>query len=99
MRERCGGFPGRAWYFWERCKDITLQGFYLKEQPRLGASSVFQSGLRLLDLDIENPADSPNTDGLDPESCKDVEITGLHFSLGDDCIAVKSRENLYGTPL
>ena len=36
------------------------------------------------------PKVSPNTDGLNPESCDDVEITGCLFSVGDDCIAVKA---------
>jgi polygalacturonase len=36
------------------------------------------------------PADSPNTDGLNPESCAGVTITGVHFTVGDDCIALKS---------
>ncbi|MEI3186707.1 MAG: glycosyl hydrolase family 28 protein [Lachnospiraceae bacterium] len=44
-----------------------------------------------------NPKDSPNTDGLDPESCKDVEIAGVYFSLGDDCIAVKSGKIYMGS--
>jgi polygalacturonase len=41
-------------------------------------------------LRIENPADSPNTDGFDPESCTDVQVRGLSISVGDDCIAVKA---------
>jgi polygalacturonase/rhamnogalacturonyl hydrolase YesR len=41
-------------------------------------------------LEITAPVDSPNTDGLDPESCEDVLIEGVRFSTGDDCIAIKA---------
>ena len=41
-------------------------------------------------LTIVNPFDSPNTDGIDPESCRNVRITGCHIDVGDDCIAVKA---------
>lgn len=50
----------------------------------------FCSDLGIYDVEIINPEDSPNTDGINPESCEDVEIAGCHFSLGDDCIAIKS---------
>jgi polygalacturonase len=46
--------------------------------------------LQVSALKIENPADSPNTDGLNPESCEDVDICGVAFSVGDDCIAIKA---------
>lgn len=90
-----GAFRPRM-VFLERCKNITLQGFRLKNSPTWVIHPYFSQGLRFLDLDIENPADSPNTDGLDPESCRDVEIAGLHFSLGDDCIAIKSGKIYMG---
>lgn len=32
----------------------------------------------------------PNSDGCDPESCKDVLIEDCLFDTGDDCIAIKS---------
>lgn len=82
--------------FLERCKNVTLQGFSLKDSPAWVLHPYFSQDLKFLNLDIHNPADSPNTDGLDPESCKDVEILGLHFSLGDDCIAIKSGKIYMG---
>ena len=33
---------------------------------------------------------SPNTDGIDPSSCKNVHISNCHISVGDDCIVIKS---------
>ncbi|MCO5601608.1 hypothetical protein L7F22_055731 [Adiantum nelumboides] len=45
---------------------------------------------------ILNPVDSPNTDGIDPDSCRDVLIENCYISVGDDCIAVKSGWDQYG---
>jgi polygalacturonase len=35
----------------------------------------------------------PNTDGLNPDSCKNVLIEGCNFITGDDCIAINSGMN------
>ena len=43
-----------------------------------------------------NPWDSPNTDGVDPESVNGLEIIGVRFSLGDDCVALKSGKIYMG---
>lgn len=38
----------------------------------------------------------PNSDGCDPESCKNVLIRDCFFNTGDDCIAIKSGRNADG---
>ena len=35
----------------------------------------------------------PNTDGVNPESCRHVLIEDCYFDNGDDCIAIKSGRN------
>lgn len=90
-----GAFRPRL-FFISHCREITLQGVKFCNSPSWALHPYFSNQLRFLDLTVENPADSPNTDGLDPESCKDVEILGVRFSLGDDCIAVKSGKIYMG---
>lgn len=90
-----GAFRPRL-FFISHCKNITLQGIKVCNSPSWTLHPYFSEHLGFYNLAIENPSDSPNTDGLDPESCKDVEIAGVRFSLGDDCIAVKSGKIYMG---
>lgn len=83
-------------FFISGCKNITLQGVTFRKSPSWTLHPYFSNDLRFVGLTVENPADSPNTDGLDPESCRNVEILGVRFSLGDDCIAVKSGKIYMG---
>jgi polygalacturonase len=45
---------------------------------------------------VVSPADSPNTDGINPDSCRHVRISNCHVSVGDDCIAIKSGTEAEG---
>lgn len=83
-------------FFINHCKNVILQGVTFCNSPSWTLHPYFSDDLRFLDLTVKNPSDSPNTDGLDPESCKNVEILGVRFSLGDDCIAVKSGKIYMG---
>jgi polygalacturonase len=78
------------------CDNITVHGIRLQNSPAWTIHPYFSSNLRFIDLEVRNPENSPNTDGMDPESCKNVEIIGIYFSLGDDCIAVKSGKIYMG---
>lgn len=82
--------------FFNGCRNVLVQGLTVRNSPSWTIHPLFSQGLRFHALTIENPKDSPNTDGLDPESCADVEIVGVHFSVGDDCIAIKSGKIFWG---
>lgn len=79
-----------------RCRDITVQGLRFCNSPAWNLHPFFSQNLAFLDLSVSAPADSPNTDGFDPESCTHVTVAGVHFSLGDDCIAIKSGKIYMG---
>lgn len=91
-----GAFRPRM-IFLNRCQNVTIQGIQLQNSPSWNIHPYFSDHLKFIDLKVLNPKDSPNTDGLDPESCRDVEIAGVYFSLGDDCIAIKSGKIYMGS--
>jgi len=82
--------------FLNRCKNVTLQGIEVKNSPSWNIHPYFSEDIRLLDLRIESPDNSPNTDGINPESTKRVEIAGVYISVGDDCVAIKSGKYALG---
>ncbi len=82
--------------FLNHCENVQVQGLFFHDSPSWTIHPYFSRDLVFADLRVENPQQSPNTDGLDPESCENVEIRGVHFSLGDDCIAVKSGKVYMG---
>ena len=86
-------------FFIKGCDHITLQGVTVTNSPSWTIHPYLSSNLNFVDLKVKNPSDSPNTDGLDPESCSDVNIIGVHFSVGDDCIAIKSGKLYMGKKL
>ena len=76
--------------FFNRCRDITVHGITAQNAASWQLHPYFSEKLDFLDLAVNAPKDSPNTDALDPEACDIVNIIGCRFSVGDDCIAIKS---------
>lgn len=91
---RRGGRPRTL--FLNHCDRIRVQGVTIRNSPSWTVHPYFSNDLHFLNLFIQNPADSPNTDGLNPESCRNVQIVGVHFSVGDDCVAIKSGKLFMG---
>ena len=89
-------------FFINHCENVVMQGITVQNSPCWTIHPYFSNHLKFIDVKIKAPADSHNTDGLDPESCEDVQVLGTMISVGDDCIAVKSGKiymaNRYRTP-
>jgi polygalacturonase len=84
-------------FFFNNSKNIIVQGVSVKNSPCWTIHPYFCSHLGFYDLKISNPKDAPNTDGMDPECCSDVKVIGVYFSVGDDCIALKSGKMYIGS--
>lgn len=82
--------------FLDQCNGVNVQGITIKNSPSWNIHPYFSKNLGFYDLKIISPKVSPNTDGLNPESCKNVDIVGVYFSVGDDCIAIKSGKIYMG---
>jgi polygalacturonase len=72
------------------CTGIYLEGFSLQNSPFWTLHPVFCNDITIRDIKITNPADAPNTDGMDIDSCENVLIERCEVAVGDDGIAIKS---------
>lgn len=72
------------------CEDVTVLGPTVANSPSWTIHPWHCRNLTFAAVTVENPADSSNTDGLNPVSCAGVLIEGVRFTTGDDCIAIKA---------
>lgn len=72
------------------CKNVFIEGITLKNSPAWTVNPVRCENVIIRGVTILNPPDSPNTDGINPDSCRLVRIMDCYVSVGDDCITIKS---------
>ena len=77
-------------FFSNNSKQILIEGITFKNSPSWTIHPYLSDNIEIINVKIINPKDSPNTDGIDPDCCSNISIIGVYFSLGDDCIAIKS---------
>lgn len=83
-------FPRPTLISFYNCRRVTLRDLNLVNSPSWTVNPIRCSDVTVDNLSIHNPADSPNTDGINPESCRNVRISNCHIDVGDDCIAIKA---------
>ncbi|WP_316784794.1 glycoside hydrolase family 28 protein [Pedobacter frigiditerrae] len=75
-------------------KNIIIEGITIQNSPFWTVNPEFCENIKIYGVTIFNPAkNAPNTDGINPESCKNVHISDCHISVGDDCITIKSGKD------
>ena len=73
------------------CKDVLLEGFTIKDGPQWTLHPVYCEDVVIRNVTVLTHG--PNTDGLNPDSCKNMLIEKCTFDTGDDCIAINSGMN------
>ena len=73
-----------------RSHKVLIRGLAFHDSPSWTVHPVLCEDVYIEGLTIVNPPHSWNTDGIDPESCRNVRISGCYISTGDDCIMLKS---------
>ena len=89
---RAGGMRAARPCFvcFEDCERVVMSDFTVQNSPAWTIHPLRCENVSIRGLTVVNPSDSPNTDGIDPESCRNVRISDCHIDVGDDCVAVKA---------
>ncbi len=73
-----------------RCTNVIIEGITCTTSPSWTIHPYACDNVTVDKVTIVNPPDSPNTDGINPESCRNVHISNCHIDVGDDCITIKA---------
>ncbi|MFD9882042.1 glycoside hydrolase family 28 protein [Streptomyces alboflavus] len=71
-----------------RCRNVLIQDVTVLEPAMWTLHPVLCTNVLIKDVDVIGRIN--NSDGVDPECCADVLITGCRFHTEDDSVAVKS---------
>jgi polygalacturonase len=73
-----------------RCKNVLIGGLTVLNSPSWNIHPVLCDDVIIDQVTIISPEEGPNTDGIDPDSCRNMRISNCYISVGDDCITLKS---------
>lgn len=77
-------------------QNIQISNLTLINSPSWNVHPVYSSNVVVQGITILAPVTSPNTDGINPDSCTNTRIEDCYIVSGDDCVAVKSGWDQYG---
>ncbi|KAJ6797250.1 putative polygalacturonase [Iris pallida] len=75
---------------------ILISNLTFLNSPAWNIHPVYSSNILVSGITILAPVRSPNTDGINPDSCSHVRIEDCYIVSGDDCVAIKSGWDEYG---
>jgi polygalacturonase len=74
-----------------RCQDVLIEHVNLRNSAEWNLHPTLCERVRVDGISISAPGtNAHNTDGINPESCRDVQIVNCVIDTGDDCITLKS---------
>ena len=83
------GFRPKLLLFYN-CENLVIRDIVLKESASWTLHLAGCRHVLIERITIQNNDRGANNDGIDPDSCDDVTITGCNISTGDDAIVIKT---------
>ncbi|WP_436924196.1 glycoside hydrolase family 28 protein [Halosimplex amylolyticum] len=77
-------------------ENVSVSGITLRNSPFWNTHVVFSDNVTFHDVNVENPHDAPNGDGMDIDSSQYVRISDCYLNAGDDAICIKSGKDEEG---
>ncbi|KAL0330039.1 UNVERIFIED_CONTAM: putative polygalacturonase [Sesamum radiatum] len=77
-------------------ENVQISNLTLVNSPSWNVHPIYSRNVIVQGLTILAPVTSPNTDGINPDSCTNTRIEDCYIVSGDDCVAVKSGWDEYG---
>lgn len=74
-----------------RCRNVFVEGVTFLNGPMWTVHPVYCESVLVRRITVRS--NGPNTDGLNPDSCRNLLVEGCDFATGDDCIAINSGMN------
>ena len=72
------------------CTDVLIEKIKIINSAMWTVHPICCYNVTIDGITIKNPSNSPNTDGINPESCSNVHISNSTIDVGDDCLTLKS---------
>jgi polygalacturonase len=85
-------YPRVPLIYFENCKDVVIKNITLRRSAFWTTHLVGCDGVKINKLTVRNNLRFANCDGIDPDHCKNVEITDCDIQSADDCIVFKTTE-------
>lgn len=76
----------------DHCDHIVLDHLNVRNSASWQIIPYYSNDVSIHDIQVTAPANSPNTDGIDPFSSHNVRISHVSIDTGDDNIAIKSGQ-------
>jgi len=74
----------------EECRNVRIRDVRIRNTPGWAIHPLNCDGVWIRGISIVSPMQGPNTDGIDPDSSRNVFISDSYIETGDDCIVLKT---------
>jgi polygalacturonase len=84
--------PAPKMMIFDHCRHLLIEGITIQNSPGWNVIPYASHFVVIRNVKIQAPANSPNTDAIDPFSSSDVLIDHVTADVGDDDVSIKSGE-------